>query len=237
MGYNYQGIKEESIELLCLNRFNDSRAFYEEHKEELKQGITMPMRQLVFDLSDLMSDIDDKIITDPVRAVARIYRDTRGRRSKIKYRENIWLFLRRYKHEYPAAPMFYFEFHPNNFDYGLGFFPLRAAQLDVFHHHILNNQARWLKLVKECEKAGFTFSTYAEYKKDRYPDAPNNLKQYLQAKSINFSYSSTDISYLESTQIVDDLITKFGAIRKMYDFMLEAYQIMLDEGLINIETR
>lgn len=99
--YNFKGIKPESIELLCLNRFNDSKEFYEEHKLELKEGITVPMRQIVLDLSGLMYDIDDKMLTDPVRSVSRIYRDTRGNRSKIKYRENMWLMLRRYKKEYP----------------------------------------------------------------------------------------------------------------------------------------
>ena len=87
--YNFKGIKPESIELLCLNRFNDSKEFYEEHKLELKEGITVPMRQIVLDLSGLMYDIDDKMLTDPLRSVSRIYRDTRGNRSKIKYREDI----------------------------------------------------------------------------------------------------------------------------------------------------
>ena len=53
--YNFKGIKPESIELLCLNRFNDSKEFYEEHKLELKEGITVPMRQIVLDLSGLLT--------------------------------------------------------------------------------------------------------------------------------------------------------------------------------------
>ena len=61
MEYNYKGIKPESIELLCLNRFNDSKPFYEEHKEELKQGITVPLRQMVLDMFDVLFDIDDKM--------------------------------------------------------------------------------------------------------------------------------------------------------------------------------
>ena len=69
--YNFKGIKPESIELLCLNRFNDSKEFYEEHKLELKEGITVPMRQIVLDLSGLMYEIDDKMFTDPVRCVSR----------------------------------------------------------------------------------------------------------------------------------------------------------------------
>ena len=113
MEYNYKGIKPESIELLCLNRFNDSKPFYEEHKEELKQGITVPLRQMVLDMSDVLFDIDDKMYLDPVRVHSRIHRDTRGNRSKIKYRENMWVFFRRYKKEYPSAPFYYFEFYPN----------------------------------------------------------------------------------------------------------------------------
>ena len=33
--YNFQGISSKAINLLCQNRFEDSRAFYEEHIEEL----------------------------------------------------------------------------------------------------------------------------------------------------------------------------------------------------------
>ena len=46
---NFNGITPKAIELLSENRFNDSKAFYEEHKEELKQLATIPMRQIVLD--------------------------------------------------------------------------------------------------------------------------------------------------------------------------------------------
>ena len=75
--YNFSGIKPETIELLSLNRFNDSKAFYEEHKEKLKQGAIIPMRQLVLDLSDLLSDLDPLMDTNPMYIVSRIRRDTR----------------------------------------------------------------------------------------------------------------------------------------------------------------
>ena len=80
--YNYSGIKPETIELLSLNRFHDSKAFYEEHKEELKQGATIPMRQMVLDLSDLLCDLDPLMDTNPTYIVSRIRRDTRRTKSK-----------------------------------------------------------------------------------------------------------------------------------------------------------
>lgn len=233
--YNFKGINPKSIELLCLNRFNDSRSFYEEHKQELKDGITIPMRQIMLDLSELMLDIDDKILTDPVRSVARIYRDTRGQRSKIKYRENLWMFFRRYKNDYPGAPFYYFEFYPASFGYGLAFHTYRPTHFKVVHQQILAHPDRWLDAVKACEQAGFEFDIWDEYKKDMYPDAPPELKKYLKAKNMCFSYNSTDMQRINTPSLIDELKLAFDIARPMYEFFADCYDILIADGLIRPE--
>ena len=233
--YNFKGIKPESIELLCLNRFNDSKEFYEEHKLELKDGITVPMRQIVLDLSGLMYDIDDKMLTDPVRSVSRIYRDTRGNRSKIKYRENMWLMLRRYKNEYPSAPFFYFEFYPNSFGYGLAFWTWKQSAFKEVHNLIIEHPGRWLDAVDACKQAGLTYNARDNYKKDMYPDAPKEIKPYLSAKNMEFSYSSFDMNRINSPSLIDELKLAFDLARPMYSFWADAYDNMLDKGIIKLE--
>lgn len=233
--YNFKGIKPESIELLCLNRFNDSKEFYEEHKLELKEGITVPMRQIVLDLSGLMYDIDDKMLTDPVRSVSRIYRDTRGNRSKIKYRENMWLMLRRYKKEYPSAPFFYFEFYPNSFGYGLAFWTWKQSAFKEVHNLIIEHPGRWLDAVDACKQAGLTYNARDNYKKDMYPDAPKEIKPYLSAKNMEFSYSSSDMNRINSPSLIDELKLAFDLARPMYSFWANAYDNMLDKGIIKPE--
>lgn len=233
--YNFKGIKPESIELLCLNRFNDSKEFYEEHKLELKEGITVPMRQIVLDLSGLMYDIDDKMLTDPVRSVSRIYRDTRGNRSKIKYRENMWLMLRRYKKEYPSAPFFYFEFYPNSFGYGLAFWTWKQSAFKEVHNLIIEHPSRWLDAVDACKQAGLTYNAKDNYKKDMYPDAPKEIKPYLSAKNMEFSYSSFDMNKINSPSLIDELKLTFDLARPMYSFWADAYDNMLDKGIIKLE--
>ena len=228
--YNFKGIKPESIELLCLNRFNDSKEFYEEHKLELKEGITVPMRQIVLDLSGLMYDIDDKMLTDPVRSVSRIYRDTRGNRSKIKYRENMWLMLRRYKKEYPSAPFFYFEFYPNSFGYGLAFWTWKQSAFKEVHNLIIEHPGRWLDAVDACKQAGLTYNA-----KDMYPNAPKEIKPYLSAKNMEFSYSSFDMNRINSPSLIDELKLAFDLARPMYSFWANAYDNMLDKGIIKPE--
>ena len=233
--YNFKGIKPESIELLCLNRFNDSKEFYEEHKLELKEGITVPMRQIVLDLSGLMYDIDDKMLTDPVRSVSRIYRDTRGNRSKIKYRENMWLMLRRYKKEYPSAPFFYFEFYPNSFGYGLAFWTWKQSAFKEDHNLIIEHPGRWLDAVDACKQAGLTYNARDNYKKDMYPDAPKEIKPYLSAKNMEFSYNSFDMIKINSRSLIDELKLAFDLARPMYSFWADAYDNMLDKGIIKPE--
>ncbi len=233
--YNFKGIKPESIELLCLNRFNDSKEFYEEHKLELKEGITVPMRQIVLDLSGLMYDIDDKMLTDPVRSVSRIYRDTRGNRSKIKYRENMWLMLRRYKKEYPSAPFFYFEFYPNSFGYGLAFWTWKQSAFKEVHNLIIEHPGRWLDAVDACKQAGLTYNARDNYKKDMYPDAPKEIKPYLSAKNMEFSHSSFDMNRINSPSLIDELKLAFDLARPMYSFWADAYDNMLDKGIIKPE--
>jgi uncharacterized protein (DUF2461 family) len=235
MENNYKGIKLSDIELLCLNRFNDSRSFYEEHKEQLKQGITIPLRQMVLDLSDVLFDIDDKMYLDPVRAVSRIHRDTRGNRSKIKYRENMWVFFRRYKKDYPGAPFYYFEFFPNSFGYGLVFWTFRASHFRVMHDMIIQQPERFMQAVKACEDAGFTFECREFYKKEIYPDAPEELKPYLLAKNISFVYNSFDLSHISSPALVDEMKLAFDIARPMYEFMTEAHERMMFEGFIKPE--
>ena len=236
MEYNYKGISPENIELLCINCFNDSKPFYEEHKEEIKQGITVPLRQMVLDLSDLLYDIDDKMYLDPVRAVSRIARDTRGHRSKVKYRENMWVFFRRYKKQYPGAPFYYFEFYPNSYGYGLVFWTWKASDFRLVHKMIMEQPKRFMKAVKACADAGFSFETWGEpYKKEIYPDAPQELKPFLLAKNFGFSYKGYDMQRINSPEIINEMRLAFDIARPMYDFMIEAHTRMMQEGMIKPE--
>ena len=58
---DFKGITQDTLFLMQLNRFNDSKAFYEENKEKIKANMTVPMRQIAASLSDMMLDIEDAL--------------------------------------------------------------------------------------------------------------------------------------------------------------------------------
>lgn len=94
---DFKGITQDTLFLMQLNRFNDSKAFYEDNKEKIKANMTVPMRQIAASLSDMMLDIDPFMNTIPTKMVSRVRRDTRYTHDKHLYRENMWIMFMRPK--------------------------------------------------------------------------------------------------------------------------------------------
>ena len=101
---DFKGITQDALFLMQLNRFNDSKAFYEENKEKIKANMTVPMRQIAASLSDIMLDIDPFMNTIPTKMVSRVRRDTRYTHDKHLYRENMWIKFMRPKKEWHMYP-------------------------------------------------------------------------------------------------------------------------------------
>ena len=117
---DFKGITQDALFLMQLNRFNDSKAFYEENKEKIKANMTVPMRQIAASLSDMMLDIDQFMNTIPTKMVSRVRRDTRYTHDKHLYRENMWIMFMRPKKEWHMYPCMWFEVTPQAWSCGVG---------------------------------------------------------------------------------------------------------------------
>ena len=76
MNKNFKGFDPDGFMLLEINKFNDSKEFYETVKEDIKSKIITPMRQLALDLSEELLTVDEKMVLIPTKMVSRIRRDT-----------------------------------------------------------------------------------------------------------------------------------------------------------------
>lgn len=221
--YNFKGISPQTIQLLCENRFQDSKPFYEAHKEEIKQGAVVPMRQIMLDLSGQLCELDDKMYTNPLYTVSRVRRDTRRTKSKLLYRENLWVMFRRNKFEYPNAPFMWFEFTPGTYSYGIGMWCDRPVQMDVVRAHIKAHPRRFLKAAGQLLENGFVYDSEF-YKKDRDPSAPDSVKPYINSKYIEFLHTDTDLSKINSPALIDELKAFIDLASPMYRFLIDAYE-------------
>ena len=71
--------------------------------------------------------------------------------------------------------------------------------------------------------------------KDGLPDAPEALKQYLNAKNMEFVRWNSDLRNIASEKLIDELRLMLDVSSPMYQFLIEAYDKAVSEGLINAD--
>lgn len=215
---SYNGIKPDILFLAAQNRFENSRIFYEEHKQELKDDFTVPMRQIAAEIVPQIYDIDDKVMTNPVRMVSRFFRDTRYSKDKHLYRDNLWVMFMRNKHEWQQYPCMWFEVTQNYWSYGVGMFWVDATYLELYRKALLERPQEFLKAVEDCEKAGAMYCP--EFYKKAKPGNPiPEIEPYYNIKDMHFIAQRTDFETLQSEALIDELKAVYKNFSGMYTFL------------------
>ena len=218
---NFKGIQGQDFFLLAENRFMNSRSFYEEKKELIKQRVIVPMRALTLDLNEFFLSIDDEIYTNPVHQVSKVRRDTRYSRDKSLYRENLWVSFSRYRKEFPLFPTFWLEVFQNGYDCGVGYFYTTPHLMEFYRKEILENTKQFAKIIKSFEAEHLM--TYGDsYKKPKSGDIPAFLAPYYNRRGIGFYKHTEGIADIESDAFVDKAIEIYKMLAPMYKFLLSA---------------
>ena len=214
---------QRSLDFLYFNHKYNSKLWYQEHKEDFKQYLSVPFRDLATAMSPRMLEIDEQMITEPKSIVSRLYKDLRFAKDKTSlYRDHMWLTFMRDTSATCGLPGFFFEISPYNFSYGCGYYMTDAKSMASLRNLILSNAPVFQK-AKECFENQSIFSLVGEtFKKPRYADYPEDLSRWLEKKDICFIANSTDIDLLFSPNLADVLCDRFEMIKPLYDLMMTA---------------
>ncbi len=227
---NYNGITIEGRMLLAENRFNNSKFFYDENKERLKQLTTVPLRQLAGEMCDILDGIDPFIVTDPVKMVSRIRRDTRFSKDKTLYRENLWIMFMRSKHTWEHQPCMWFEMHPDRYTYGIGMFRTTPEYMRQFRALLNETPDEFLRCAQKCADVG-AHAEIEPYKKKFNNCEDERVEPFYNAKYLCFMRTSCEVDRLEDGRIVDELKSALQAFAPMYKFLLTITERMTALGL------
>ena len=209
---------QKTLDFLSENRFMNSKEWFSEHKEDYHKYVLEPLAELASALAPTISSIDRQIITAPKvdKTISRIYRDLRFSKDKLLYREEMWLSIKRDKKEFPGYPEFFFVVSPYGFMYGCGYYSTSAETMNTIR------ELMFLKALDAYESQNDMILDGDGYKKSRYPDQPERIRNWLDKKTICFLRKSHDFSVLFSDDLTTLLINSFKSMEPVYKFLLFA---------------
>ncbi len=215
----YDGISRDMLFLMADNRFRNSKAFYEEHKQELKSGITVPLRQIAGEVVGDLLKLDEKMVSVPVKMVSRFRRDTRFTKDQSLYRDHMWIMFMRDKHAFRGYPAFWFEVTPSDYSMGVGMFMTTPAQMRLFRRYLREKPEEFKKAVSKAERNG-SFIYGSEYK--RMPEGcPAGLEPYYCRKEFGFIRYGTNPKDLETDEIINIIKKTYKDYAPVFKFLFD----------------
>lgn len=215
---NFQGVDLSVFGLLEMNRFNNSKAFYDEHKQEIKEKARVPLQKLALDVSQKMYDIDEEFYIEPTRMVSRIRRDTRFTKDKTLYRQNVWMIFRHQKNEEHRSPVFWVEYCPEFYSYGVGYFGCTPDFMNLYRKVLQENPEEFASLILDLNAKGYIIDGES-YKREQ-PGCPcDELKRVYNLKQLYFVKISPDLTPLSKPNFLDEFKQAVDDMTPMYKFL------------------
>ncbi len=223
----------KTLDFLVENRIQNSREWYHAHKEEFQQFVLQPMRELVEYLTPVINEIDPQLICEPKveRSISRVYRDTRFSKDKSLYREVMWCMFVRDKREFSCSPGLFFEFSPDGFRYGGGYYHTPTKTMEAARELILENHKTFQKASRAFEKQDVFYMSGELYKRPHYPNQPERLRNWLERRDIGFLHNSEDFDLLFSDKLPQVLEHDFRLLKPMHEFLCAAEERSLKNSL------
>lgn len=215
----FTGFRPEGLDLLIENRIQNSKAFYEAHKPQIKALVAEPFYALAERMAPVMQEIDPLMSLEPKKMLSRVRRDTRYSKDQSLYRDNAWLTFGRRKGDFASRPCFYFEITPTYWGYGCGYYHAPPQEMQIAREMMLQEDKNFLEAFRAVSRRP-RFALYGElYKRPKYPDAPAAYQPWLNRKNLGVSCERLDHEALWDAGFVEGVLDDLRAVAPLYHFM------------------
>ncbi len=196
-------------------RLNNSKPWFDEHKEEYKSCFAGPMNELAQEVYDAFSRRHPAFGLT-VRT-ARIYKDARRPRPTGPYRDHLWFTLRRPTEEWTDKPAFWFELGPDGWTYGLGYYLARPETM-AKHRARVDADPRRLEKLQRALNAQSEFVLEGERYKRPKGDPGPLLRDWYNTKSFSILHEEPLSPLIASPALKERLLDGFEFLAPFYEY-------------------
>ena len=208
---------EQTVEFLWNLRLNNSREWFQAHRDEYEALMHRPTKDLANALFDHLRDKYPK--HDWNLHISRIYRDARRLYGRGPMQDHLWFTLWADREE-DAAPAFWFSFTPDGWDCGMGCWSSgRNTVMERFRAQVKLDPAPAEQLAKKLAKQDLFVLDGESYHKRRMETTPL-LQSWVDKKWLGLEHRAPH----DEISLSDRL---FPFIRDGWDWLMPFYTYFL----------
>ena len=209
----FAGYTPETVDFLWGIRMNNNREWFLEHKKDYVNQLYEPTKTLGKELFEPFLDKPGNLLK-----VSRIYRDARMHHP-VPYKESLWICIRRDVEWWAENPCLYFEINPEGVHYGFFFYRPRTAVLEQMRKDWAVNEKKFLKLIRDTEKATGLKITAETYKRPPVAAPSKELEPYFAWKGcIDCTVTEEFSEATFGPELKDRVLDLFQKLMPLYDY-------------------
>ena len=147
MAFGFAGFPPEAPKFLRSLKRNNRRDWFQPRKHLYEQHVKAPMLELVAALNGGLTRFAPDYVTDPAKAVFRIYRDTRFSADKTPYKTHIAATFSRRGPERLKTGGFYFSIAPDQIEVAGGIYHPEPDTMLQIRTHIAETHAELRRIL------------------------------------------------------------------------------------------
>jgi uncharacterized protein (TIGR02453 family) len=140
----FPGFPAEGLAFLTSLRRNNRREWFQPRKAIFEEKLKQPMRELVGAVNSAMRSFAPQYVTDPDKAIYRIYRDTRFSKDKTPYKDHIAASFARRGDK--AGAGYYFAVSHKEVAIGGGIYMPEPQTLAAIRQHLAERHEEFRKI-------------------------------------------------------------------------------------------
>ncbi|NII10923.1 DUF2461 domain-containing protein [Oleiagrimonas sp. C23AA] len=209
-------------------RANNTREWFQAHKDDYERHVREPMLALITDLQPAVASISAHYRADPRKmggSMFRVQRDTRFAHNKAPYKPWGGARLFHERRREVQAPSFYLHIEPESSFAGGGLWHPESANLKRIREFIANNPAAWQRAAhSEAFQRHFGFWGERLKRPPRGFEPDHPLIEDLKLKNFAAGQDITD-AVVCSAELRPVLIDTFQRIAPLVDYLCAALDL------------
>ncbi|MBV6431327.1 MAG: hypothetical protein IANPNBLG_01457 [Bryobacteraceae bacterium] len=221
MAKSFPGFPQEGIAFLRGLKNNNNREWFQPRKEIFDLRVKAPMEQLVDALNSHFLRFAPHYITDPKKAIYRIYRDTRFSKDKTPYKTHIAASFSRAGMEKHVSAGYYFSVAPEEIEVAAGVYMPGPGELRSIRNHLAAHHEEFRKILRAATLRKLMGELWAQ-QLSRVPKgfSPNHpAADLIRYKHWTLFDTRLDPALILTPQLLPELVKRFQAMASFVEFL------------------